>query len=114
MTNDTGLVTRLQQMRFFLAKPDGIEIYIARSGTERAGYLLLRHDKTTTLITEAVEPFSRRLGIAAAMVRYAQERHSDLTAEIRSGNLPSIALHRQAGFSFVTANGEIQTYRFCR
>ena len=98
MTNDTGLVTLLQQARFFLNKPAALDVYVAWLGSRRAGYLLLRRVETTTLITEAVEPACRRMGVAAIIVRHAQKHHANLTAEIRSGNAASLALHVSAGF----------------
>ena len=114
MTNDTGLVTLLQQAHFFLAKPAAIDIYIAFAGSNRAGYLLLRRCGGTTFITEAVEARFRRNRIAARMVRFAQDLCTDITAEIRSDNAASITLHLDADFVRSNTAGEIQIFRFMR
>ena len=114
MTNNTGLINYVEQMRFYLRKPANVDIYIAYVGSKRAGYLLLRHEPSTTLITEAVDESYRGIGVATRLVRYAQDLCADLTAEILAGNDVSIKLHQAAGFRFVSARGAVRTFRFAQ
>ena len=114
MTNDTASINYIQQLRFYFRKPPNLDIYIARMESKRVGYLLLRHERGTALITEAVDESYRRLGVATRMLQYAQDLHADLTAEILAGNAASIKLHEAAGFKFVSAMGGVQTFRFAR
>ena len=114
MTNDTGLITLVQQARFFFNHPAGIDIYIARVGSRRAGYLLLRQTANTVFITEAVDQPFRRNGLAISMVRFAQALHANLTAEILSTNTASIGLHLHAGFTYAGQHDDLQSFRFTR
>ncbi len=114
MTNNTASINYIQQLRFYCRKPSNVDIYIAYLGRKRVGYLLLRHAGSITLITEAVDESCRRIGVATRLVQYAQHLCADLTAEIRAGNVASIKLHQAAGFTFVSAQGDVQTYRFTR
>lgn len=112
MTGNTAPVSYLQQLRFYLNRPPQIQIYIARRGKRRVGYLLLRERGDTHLITEAVHVAFRGQRIASAMVRFAQQRFHDLTAEILIGNKASIALHEATGFEFEGHDGRVVIYRF--
>ena len=114
MTNDTAAINYIQQLRFYLRKPTNVDIYIARRNSKRVGYILLRHEVSTTLVTEAVDESCRRTGVAARMLQHAKQLHADLTAEILAGNVASIKLHQAAGFKFVSAEGDVQTFRFTR
>jgi hypothetical protein len=112
MTNDTASISYIQQLRFYFRKPANINVYIAYLGSRRAGYLLLRNEGATTLVTEAVDESCRRFGVATRMLQYAQHLCVDLTAEILAGNIASIKLHQAAGFKLIGARGEVQTFRF--
>ena len=112
MTNDTGRVGILQQLRFYLAKPRNVDIFVALLGGRRVGYLLLRHEKETTLITEAVDERFRGKGIGSAMVAFARRRYPDLTAEIRDDNVESLRLHEQQGFAVIGSRGIIRVCRY--
>lgn len=114
MTNSTAPISYLQQLRFYLHKPTNVDIYIACLAGKRIGYLLLRHEGLTALITEAVDERYRRLGVAKQLVQYAQGIHANLTAEILSSNLASIKLHEAAGFTYAGDRGDVRTYRFVR
>ena len=114
MTNNTTSIDCVQQLRFYMRKPRNIDIYIARLDAKRVGYLLLRHEGSTTLITEAVDESYRRIGIARRLVQHAQQMHADLTAEILVSNVASIRLHEAAGFTFASSHGDVQTFRFAR
>ena len=112
MTNNTALIGFTQQLRFYFSKPANVEVYIARVKSRRVGYVLLRNEGSTTLVTEAVVEFCRGAGIGTRMLRYAQHLHADLTAEILEDNVASIKLHLAAGFEFVGAKGRVRTFRF--
>ena len=114
MTNSTTSISHLQQLRFYMQKPRNVDIYIACVAGRRIGYLLLRREETTTLITEAVDESYRRAGVARRLVQYAQAIHANLTAEILSSNVASIRLHEAAGFTFTRAEGDVQSFRFSR
>ncbi len=114
MTNHTGSISYLAQLRFYLRQPANMDVYIACLGTRRAGYLLLRHEGSTTLITEAVDESCRGRGIATRMVRHAQRLHENLTAEILEDNIASIRLHQTTGFALVSTQEGIQTFRYSR
>ena len=114
MTNNTASIGFMQQIRFYLRTPANVEIYIARRGGKRVGYLLLQHIGTTTLITEAVDASHRGSGIGTRMVRYAQQHHPDLTAEIRIGNTASVRLHEASGFTLAGTRDDVQCYRYSR
>lgn len=111
MTNDTGSIGYLQQLRFFLNTPRNIRIFIARVGGRRAGYLLLRDSADGTLITEAVDAAFRGRGVATALVRYAQTQCPLINAEILAGNNASIRLHESTGFQRSSERDGIVCYR---
>lgn len=112
MTNSTEPVGYFRQFRFYLNKPPNVNVYIAWLDAKRAGYLLLRQESTSCFITEAVDERFRNAGVAARLVRFAQERYADLTAEILLTNSASIKLHQSAGFEFSGDDGRIAVYRF--
>lgn len=113
MTNDQTRIGLLQQARFYLTQPPHIEVYIAFVNERRAGYLLLRQTPTTCLITEAVSDRFRRQGVGAQMIAFAQDRFSELTADILITNVASIRLHESAGFRYQRTTGSVATYQYC-
>ena len=110
MTNSTAKVGYLKQLRFYLGKPGNFSVYIAWIGDHRAGYLLLRHEATSCFITTVVDERFRRKGIAAQMIRFAQNCASNLTAEILLTNTASLKLHETMGFRYFGNNGRVATY----
>ena len=114
MTNSTAPIGYFRQFRFYLNKPPNVNVYIAWKSAKRAGYLLLRQESTSCFITEAVDERFRKAGVAARLVRFAQERCADLTAEILLTNSASIKLHQSAGFEFSGDDGRTAIYRFER
>lgn len=114
LTNDTAKLGYLRQLRFYISRPAGLEIHVAWLRGRRAGYLLLRRADGTCYVTEAVATRFRRQGIGLAMVRFAIERATELTAEIRASNTASIKLHRAAGFCALVTDGPVVTYRYRR
>ncbi len=114
MTNSTAPIGYSQQLRFYLSRPQNIEVYIAWMRAQRAGYLLLRQEPTSCFITEAVDTRFRRAGVATRLVHFAQERFADLTAEVLLTNTDSIKLHWAAGFQLSGEDGRIAVYRFKR
>jgi ribosomal protein S18 acetylase RimI-like enzyme len=114
MTNNTGRICLWQQLRFYWRKPAGIDIYIATVDGARAGYLLLREQPPTALITEAVGAAFRGRGIARRMVEYAKTLRPHLTADILETNAASLRLHRSAGFVETGQDGPVKHFRFSR
>ena len=112
MTNDTTALTYWQQLRFYFRKPSNIAVYIAEVGKSRAGYMLLRHENATTLITEAVEMRYRGRGVAKHMIRHAQNVCRNLTAEILVTNTASIKLHEATGFWLQSEDVRTRIYRY--
>lgn len=112
MTNDVERIGILKQFRFFFRRPRNMRMYLACMGEKRVGYLLLRFDGSTCLITEAVDPRYRRMGVAGKLIDFARGHHRELTAEILLSNAASIELHRSCGFSFICDDGRKATYRF--
>jgi GNAT superfamily N-acetyltransferase len=112
MTNDTGKVGFLRQLRFYRNKPANVQLYVARIGGARAGYLLLREAGVETFITEAVDERYRRNGVGRGMVEFAKSRARSITAEILVGNVASRRLHEAAGFTLQGDDGRVATYRF--
>lgn len=114
MTGDTRKIGLSRQLRFFLNTPESIELYVARVEGRRAGYLLLRRDGGTTLITEAVDAAFRRRGVASELIRHAKGCRPDITAHVLVDNLASRKLHEEAGFVPVGTDGVVAVYRFTR
>lgn len=114
MTNSTAPIGYLQQFRFYLGKPQNVTVYLAWVRARRAGYLLLRQESTSCFITEAVAEHFRNAGVATRLIRFAQERCADLTAEILLTNRASIKLHQSAGFQLIGDDGRIAIYRWQR
>lgn len=112
MTNDTSKVGYLRQVLFYLNRPPNVQLFVARIGGRRAGYLLLRSKGDETFITEAVDERYRRNGVGRGLVEFAKALAPMLTAEILSGNVASRCLHEAAGFAFHADDGRVATYRF--
>src|SRR5438067_3784616 len=97
MTNDTRPISLWRQFRFFLDMRNGenasqLRIFIARYGSHRAGYLLVRSGGGEVFITEAIDEKFRRQGIAKELIAFAQVRYPAIIAEIKEDNRASIAL----------------------
>src|SRR5262249_22375511 len=90
MTNHTDEIGYVKQLRFFVTMRFGngtpVKIFIARSNSRPAAYLLVRAAPDGARITEAVAEEFRRLGIARKLIEFAQQRWPDLVAEIREDN----------------------------
>jgi len=118
MTNHTDEIGYVKQLRFFVTMRFGtatpIRIFIARSNSRPAAYLLIRAATDGARITEAVAEEFRRLGIARKLIEFAQQRWPDLVAEIREDNQASIALHEASGFKREFSQNGIAIYRFRR
>jgi ribosomal-protein-alanine N-acetyltransferase len=84
-----------------LSKPSGVCL-AALDGKTLAGYLVCsRYDQVWHLMNIAVDPGSRRRGIAMRMLDEMIERagpDSSYTLEVRTSNAPAIALYERYGF----------------
>jgi [ribosomal protein S18]-alanine N-acetyltransferase len=84
-----------------LSKPSGVCL-AALDGKTLAGYLVCsRYDQVWHLMNIAVDPGSRRQGIAMRMLDEMIERagpDSSYTLEVRTSNAPAIALYERYGF----------------
>ena len=103
LTGDGGRIGVFRQLRFWLRRPAGIDLYLAECDGRRCGYLLLRRADATTYITEVVDVRHRGRGVAREMIRFAAARHPHLSAEIFAANEVSRRLHARAGFAFAGA-----------
>jgi RimJ/RimL family protein N-acetyltransferase len=106
LTGDAGRIGVFRQLRFWLRRPAGIDLYVAECDGRRCGYLLLRRAAATTYITEVVDARCRGRGVGSEMIRFAAARHPHLSAEIFSANEASRRLHARAGFVLVGVVGE--------
>lgn len=111
MTGNPAPISLWQQLKFYWRRPAGFELFIAVFEDRRAGYLLLRPDGSTWLITEAVAKEFRGHGVATAMVRFAQSRFGDLTAHILLSNSASLRLHESCGFTRSSEDKQTAQYR---
>ena len=109
MTNQVGRIGFFEQLRFYVFRPDNLDIQIVWLDGHRAGYLLVRNEGGNNYITEAVRDTFRRKGLASFMLRAAIQNYPNLIAEIRSDNRPSLALHEAHGFKLVKT-GAVMTY----
>jgi len=120
LTNDTSRIGYLRQLKFYLARrraprdAQTTKSFIARVGSQRAGYLLMRPAADGARITEVVDAKFRHSGLGRRLVQYACDRHPDLVAEIRADNTASIALHESMGFARERSVGGVLIYRFHR
>jgi ribosomal-protein-alanine N-acetyltransferase len=84
-----------------LSKPSGVCLAALESG-ELAGYLICsRYDQVWHLMNVAVDPDSRRRGLAMRMLDTMLERagpDASYTLEVRTSNAPAIALYERYGF----------------
>ncbi|HZY95249.1 MAG TPA: ribosomal protein S18-alanine N-acetyltransferase [Candidatus Bathyarchaeia archaeon] len=74
---------------------------VAKRGTETVGYLAVAHfTNHYHLVSVAVEPSSRRLGIAQRMLSLVEDRLPSgvLRLELRKSNDPALELYRKNGF----------------
>jgi len=74
---------------------------VAKRGTETVGYLAVAHfTNHYHLVSVAVEPGSRRLGIAQGMLSFVEGRLPGgvLRLELRKSNDPALELYRKNGF----------------
>jgi RimJ/RimL family protein N-acetyltransferase len=117
LTNDTSHIGYLRQLKFYLARRRNeprTKIFIARVGSRRAGYLLVRPAADGARITEVVDAKFRNSGLGRRLVQYACDRYPDLVAEIRADNTASIALHESMGFTRERSADGVLIYRFHR
>jgi [ribosomal protein S18]-alanine N-acetyltransferase len=84
-----------------LSKPSGVSL-AAVEGTKIVGYLVCsRYDQVWHLMNIAVDPSTRRRGIASAMLQQMLERAGadrEFTLEVRTSNASAIALYERFGF----------------
>jgi len=85
-----------------LSKPSGICLAAAVDG-RLAGYLICsRYDTVWHLMNVAVDPASRRRGIASSLMDHlfdtADRPHEQYTLEVRESNDAAIAMYERFGF----------------
>jgi ribosomal-protein-alanine N-acetyltransferase len=85
-----------------LSKPSGVCLAAVEGQQKLLGYLICsRYDQVWHLMNIAVDPASRRTGIARALLEEMLERggtDASYTLEVRKSNAPAIALYEQFGF----------------
>ncbi len=86
-----------------LSKPSGVCLAAIDGDTGKvAGYLICsRYDRVWHLMNIAVDPASRRRGIARGLLEEMLDRagpDEQYTLEVRTSNAPAISLYEQFGF----------------
>jgi RimJ/RimL family protein N-acetyltransferase len=111
MTGDARRISLWRQIRFWMDQKPGIQLYIVRHEGRRAGYLLLREREAgCAYITECIAKEAQGEGIGRELVRFAQQRRSNLIADVLPSNQPSIRLHTRNGFVLESEREGIQRY----
>ena len=111
MTGNSRHIAVWRQLAFWLYQPSQIEIFLAKSNLQRAGYLVLRqHTAESAYITEVVAPEFQGQGVASAMIDFAKSRYPLLIADIFESNTASIRLHTYNGFHRIGQNGAVVRY----
>lgn len=114
LTGNPRPIGLLAQLRFWLRRPAGIDLYLATVDGRRAGYLLLRRAGDVVLVTEVVDARFRNRGVARRMIAFATGLHPFLTAEILADNEASRRLHLSAGFVRIGSKDGIERYTLVR
>lgn len=112
MTEFTGEITFLQQVVFWMHKPNNIQLYVASIKSERVAYLLLRFSSKRCFITEVVDRAHRNMGIGSSLIDFAKTKSIMLTAEILKTNTSSLYLHEKNGFEHVKTDGSKEIYEY--
>jgi ribosomal-protein-alanine N-acetyltransferase len=85
-----------------LSKPSGVCLAALEGQRKVLGYLICsRYDQVWHLMNIAVDPASRRSGVARALLEEMLERggaDGSYTLEVRTSNAPAIALYERFGF----------------
>jgi ribosomal protein S18 acetylase RimI-like enzyme len=128
LTNHRDHIGVLRQVRWYFTdylaakESSRYRVYVLYNERQSAvgyGALCLRNGEL--YITECVAPKYRRQGhgqlILQQLIQIAVSEQRDLVAEIWVKNIPSLALHRKAGFEIESSCGregeELQRHRLC-
>jgi len=106
MTGLNRKIGIIEQLIFWLKKPNNIEIYIIYSCNVKAGYLLINRVKALNFITEVVDEKFRNKGLGESLIKHAKAKYSKLIADIYESNLASIKIHKKMGFLFIGRPGK--------
>jgi len=106
MTGSNRKIGLIEQLIFWLKKPNNIEIYIIYSCNVKAGYLLINRVKALNFITEVVDEKFRNKGLGESLIKHAKAKYSKLIADIYESNLASIKIHKKMGFLFIGRSGK--------
>lgn len=112
MTGFTGEISFLQQIYFWIYKPDNIQLYVALIKSERVAYLLLKFSNGKYFITEAVDESYRNIGIGSLLIEFAKTKSISLRAEILKTNTSSLMLHKKNGFEYVMEHEYKEIYEY--
>ena len=92
--------------RNFFTGKRGDQMIVAEQDRKITGFLqLLKNQKTLTVDLIAVHPAKRSRGMAAAMIRYAENSNPNfefIQAGTQEANPPSIALYEKLGFEMIS------------
>jgi ribosomal-protein-alanine N-acetyltransferase len=84
-----------------LSKPSGVCLAAVNDGRVRGYLICSRYDQVWHLMNIAVDPDSRRHGIASRLLAEMIEQtgeHAPLTLEVRTSNAGAITLYERFGF----------------
>jgi len=119
MTNDTGRVSREQQLQFMRAvqsDPSQLVVGYRVDGTVVAyGYARPMPDEAGVFVSLGVRKIMRGQGLGTFVYRNLAQRCSDrghVIAEIQAWNTSSIRAAAAAGYRFVRDRGSVQVYRW--
>ena len=110
MTAVHNRISLFHQLMFCWFMPKDFSLYVCTEYGKVVGYMLLRKEQNTCLITEAVDRRYRGKGIASDMIQFAQLLCKRLAADILNTNIASINLHEKMGFKLKIYTSYKKTY----
>jgi len=112
LTGKTQYISLLRQVIFYFQKPKDIKVFIVEINSKRVGYLLIRTSRQINYITEVIAPRWQNKGVGSEIIKFAQLRYNDLTAEILTTNLASVKLHQNNGFVLAATTEQLLIFEY--
>jgi len=111
LTGSTRKISLIEQIYFFLNKPQHIDLYIVKLYNKKIGYLLIRKSNNKNFITEVIEEKYRGLGIGSYLIEFAKNKYQNLEAQIFLNNYSSRRLHEKNNFLLIRKEKGIAHYQ---